>query len=125
MSFLNIAQNRYTTKKYDSTKKIDEATIEKLKEILRLSPSSINSQPWKFTFVEDQNIKNDLSKHSHYNMNKVIDASHVVVFSVLKDTTSFEKMRLSQMPEAVMTYYNRALKPRGEEQIMAWMKSQV
>ena len=125
MSFLNIAQNRYTTKKYDSTKKIDEITIENLKEILRLSPSSINSQPWKFTFVEDQNIKNDLSKHSHYNMNKVIDASHVVVFSVLKDTTSFEKMRLSQMPEAVMTYYNRALKPRGEEQIMAWMKSQV
>ena len=34
MSFLNIAQNRYTTKKYDSTKKIDEITIEKLKEIL-------------------------------------------------------------------------------------------
>lgn len=44
MSFLDLAKNRYTTKTY-SDKKIDANKIEELKEILRLSPSSINCQP--------------------------------------------------------------------------------
>ena len=42
MNFLSIAQNRYTTKMYNG-KCIPEDTLNQLKEILRLSPSSINS----------------------------------------------------------------------------------
>lgn len=125
MCFLNIAQSRYTTKRYDSTKKIDSNTLNKLKEIIRLSPSSINSQPWKFTFVENETIKNELSEFSHFNSDKVKDASHVVVFSVMKDAEAFENMRLTQLPEGTSAYYNRVLKPKGDEQIMNWMSSQV
>lgn len=125
MCFLNIAQSRYTTKRYDSTKKIDSNTLNKLKEIIRLSPSSINSQPWKFTFVENETIKNELSEFSHFNSDKVKDASHVVVFSVMKDAEAFENMRLTQLPEGTSAYYNRVLKPKGDEQIMNWLSSQV
>ena len=125
MCFLNIAQSRYTTKRYDSTKKIDSNTLNKLKEIIRLSPSSINSQPWKFTFVENETIKNELSEFSHFNSDKVKDASHVVVFSVMKDAEAFENMRLTQLPEVTSAYYNRVLKPKGDEQIMNWLTSQV
>jgi nitroreductase/dihydropteridine reductase len=125
MCFLNIAQSRYTTKRYDSTKKIDSNTLNKLKEIIRLSPSSINSQPWKFTFVENETIKNELSEFSHFNSDKIKDASHVVVFSVMKDAEAFENMRLTQLPEGTSAYYNRVLKPKGDEQIMNWMSSQV
>ncbi len=56
MSFLDLAKNRYTTKTY-SDKKIDTNKIEELKEILRLSPSSINCQPWHFTFVGNPEVK--------------------------------------------------------------------
>lgn len=125
MSFLNIAKSRYTTKKYDSNKKIDSPTIEKLKEIIRLSPSSINSQPWKFTFVSDENTKKRLSEVSFHNKEKVNDASHVVVFSVIKDVESFEKEKLTKLPEGANAYYNNVLKPRSEEEIMTWLKSQV
>ena len=45
MSFIKSIQNRYTTKKYNVSKKIENEKIEELKEILHLSPSSINSQP--------------------------------------------------------------------------------
>lgn len=45
MNFLELAKNRYTTKHY-STKRISDEDIAQLKEILRLAPSSINSQPW-------------------------------------------------------------------------------
>jgi nitroreductase/dihydropteridine reductase len=98
MSFLDIAQKRYTTKKYDSSKKIDEHTIEKLKEILRLSPSSINSQPWKFTFVADEEIKSRLAEFSLGNREKVLDASHIVIFSVVKDAEAFENNKLKLLP---------------------------
>ena len=42
MDFLQLAQNRYTTKHY-SSKRVSDEDIAKLKEILRLTPSSINS----------------------------------------------------------------------------------
>ena len=47
MPFLEVAQNRYTTKTYNG-EIIPEETLHVLKEILRLAPSSINSQPWQF-----------------------------------------------------------------------------
>lgn len=125
MCFLNIAKSRYTTKKYDSSKKIDSETIEKLKEIIRLSPSSINSQPWRFTFITDEKVKSQLAEFSLHNKNKVLDASHIVVFSVVNDVESFEKMKLARLPEGATAYYNRVLKPRSNEQIMTWLKSQV
>ena len=45
MDFLSLAQNRYTTKIYNG-KTLSKETLEQLNEILRLAPSSINSQPW-------------------------------------------------------------------------------
>ena len=125
MSFLNIAQSRYTTKKYDSNKKIDDETIEKLKEILRLSPSSINSQPWKFTFISDEKTKSQLAEFSYSNKEKIIDASHIVVFSVVKDVKVFEENKLTMLPEGATAYFNNVLKPRGDEQVMSWLTSQV
>ena len=51
MNFLELAQTRYTTKAYNGAR-IAEQTLDQLKEILRLAPSSINSQPWEFVFVD-------------------------------------------------------------------------
>ncbi|MDD4778186.1 MAG: NAD(P)H-dependent oxidoreductase [Fermentimonas sp.] len=125
MSFLNIAQSRYATKKYDSSKKIDDETIDKLKEILRLSPSSVNSQPWRFTFIANEDIKSRLSEFSFNNKNKVLDASHIVVFSVVKDVKTFENIKLTQLPDHTTAYYNRVLKPGGDEHVMTWLIAQV
>lgn len=125
MDFLHIAQSRYTTKKYDPKKKVDEKTIENLKEIIRLSPSSINSQPWKFTFVSDEKVKSELAEFSYNNKQKVLHASHVVVFSVIKNAEAFENEKLTLLPEGVTSYYNRVLKPKGDAQVMTWLTSQV
>ncbi len=125
MDFLHIAQSRYTTKKYDPNKKVDNETIENLKEIIRLSPSSINSQPWKFTFVSDEKVKSELAEFSYNNKQKVLDASHVVVFGVIKNAETFENEKLTLLPEVVTSYYNRVLKSKGDEQVMTWLTSQV
>lgn len=72
MNFLKAMQERYTTKKYNPDKKIKASKIEELKEILRLTPSSINSQPWRFTFVSDELTREKLSKYSKINTEKVL-----------------------------------------------------
>ena len=125
MCFLDIAKSRYTTKKYDPNGKIADETIQKLKEILRLSPSSINSQPWKFTFISDTKMKGELSKVSYHNEEKIKDASHIVIFSVIENVEDFENRNLSRLPERAFLYYTRMVKPRGEAEIKSWLSCQV
>lgn len=66
MAFLETAKERYTTKKYNSTERITADKIAELKEILRLSPSSINSQPWRFFFISDGETKTKLAARGHF-----------------------------------------------------------
>ncbi|MEJ6080476.1 nitroreductase family protein, partial [Vibrio sp. 1-Bac 57] len=50
-------EKRYTAKKYDSSKKVSQQDLDVLYQALRLSPSSINSQPWKFIVIESDAAK--------------------------------------------------------------------
>ena len=125
MNFLSIANSRYTTKKYNSELKVSEDKIEQLKEVLRMSPSSIDSQPWKFTFISDEKLKKQLSKESYFNEHKVQDASHIVVFSVIDNIEKFEDQIKANIPEASVNYYIQNLKPQPEEIIKNWMAHQV
>ena len=54
MSPVSFARQRYTTKAYDASRQVDQAIIDELLELLRLSPSSVNSQPWHFIVVRDR-----------------------------------------------------------------------
>lgn len=125
MSFLTSMQERYTTKAYDPSKKISEAEINQLKEILQLSPSSINSQPWKFTFVSSDEAKAELAKASYFNDVKINKCDTVVVFSAINDVALFEKLIAENLPEGAVAYYNKLIKPLGETEIKAWFGRQV
>ena len=125
MSFIESMQNRYTTKKYDASKEIESKKIKELKEVLHLSPSSINSQPWKFTFVSDSNTKQKLSEVSWLNTSKVLDSDTVVVFSRINDITLFEEQIEQELPKGAVDYYKEFIKPQTEEQIKSWFDKQV
>lgn len=125
MSFLTAMQERYTTKKYNASKKIDSQHIKELKEIVRLSPSSINSQPWRFTFVSDQETKEKLSKVSWLNTEKVTDCDTVVVFSRIDSPELFEKQIEEELPKGAVDYYKEFIKPKPDTEIKAWFDKQV
>lgn len=125
MNFLDIAKNRYTTKTYNPNERISEDTVEKLKEIIRLSPSSINSQPWKFTFVSDESIKHKLADASYWNAQRINDASHLIVFSAIDDIEKFEQQIKENLPEGSVNYYNQFVKPKGDTEIKSWFRHQV
>lgn len=125
MNFLDLAKNRYTTKKYDSGKKISTEDIEKLKEILRLCPSSIDSQPWNFIFISEPKLKQELALSSLFNQHKVEDASHIVVFNAIDNIQKFEAQIQKNLTEGSIAYYNRVLKPLSETERKNWFQHQV
>ena len=75
---------RYSTKEFDANKKISAADFQSLKDILRLSPSSTNIQPWHFVIADDEAGKARIAKGTQgmfdFNTAKVKDASHVIIF---------------------------------------------
>lgn len=125
MSFKESMKNRYTTKKYDKNKKIESDKIKDLKEILYLSPSSINSQPWKFTFVSDKATKEKLSQVSWLNTDKVVECDTVVVFSRISGIKLFEEQIENELETGKVDYYKEFIKPQTDEQIKAWFDRQV
>ena len=84
-SIIKDLSNRYTTKKYDASKRISEENIEIIKEAIRLSASSINSQPWKFILIESNEAKNrlDATFANKYQPNRhhAKEASHIILFA--------------------------------------------
>lgn len=89
MDLLNVSKTRYTTKAYNPEKKIPQETFNKLLEILRLTPSSINIQPWHFFIAENQAAKERIAKSLvgkyAYNAPKVLDSSHTILFCTKAD----------------------------------------
>lgn len=122
-TFLPFLQKRYTTKSYDPSYRLDTEMIEELLEILRLSPSSINSQPWHFTVVESETIKQELAKVSQHNTEKVLNCSHLIVFSIYNKMADFEADRVNGL--TVEAYYRERLAPLGEEAVKNWMSRQA
>ncbi|MDN3694856.1 NAD(P)H-dependent oxidoreductase [Chryseobacterium tructae] len=125
MNFLDKMKTRYTVKKYNPQGNISEEKISQLKEILNLSPSSINSQPWNFIFVNRGELKSQLAEVSFINKEKVIDCSHLIIFQVLTNPEDFEKQIEENLPEGAVNYYRTRVKLKGEAFVKSWLAHQV
>jgi len=84
-AIINDLTTRYTAKKYDPTKKVSASDLATLYQALRLSPSSINSQPWKFIVIESDQAKQRMhdsfaNKHQ-FNQPHVMACSHIILFA--------------------------------------------
>lgn len=75
---------RYATKKFDTSKKLTDETLNQILESGRLSPSSFGLQPWKFILVENQELRTKL-REAGYDQAQITDASHIVVFAYKKN----------------------------------------
>ncbi|GIU24007.1 NAD(P)H-dependent oxidoreductase [Shewanella colwelliana] len=77
--------NRYTTKRYDASKRIPQADLDVIYEAMRLSASSINSQPWKFIVIESdeakQRMHDTFANKFQFNQPHVKSASHIILFA--------------------------------------------
>jgi nitroreductase/dihydropteridine reductase len=76
---------RHSTKKYDASKKVPQEDLDVLFEAMRLSASSINSQPWKFVVIESSEAKERMHKtfarKFQFNRPHVFDSSQIILFA--------------------------------------------
>ncbi|WP_413479577.1 nitroreductase family protein [Vibrio hibernica] len=77
--------SRHTAKRYDSSKKVSAEDMQIVKDAIRLSPSSINSQPWKFVVLESDQAKqrfhNTFANKFQFNQPHATAASHIILFA--------------------------------------------
>ncbi len=88
MDTIKIASERFTVKVFNSTK-ISDDDIVKVKELLRLAPSSTNLQGWHFFVVSSDEgrakVVKSVESSYPFNQNSIEKASHVIVFCSKKD----------------------------------------
>jgi nitroreductase len=132
MEFKQIVMSRYATKKFDG-KKIPDAKVDELIELVRFAPSALNLQPWKIKVVTDQKIKEQL-KPAAFNQDQVTTCSHLLVFCADPDYDTLIKklgalMKKNNVPtEVQMMITDMAVsltKPMPPEQRLAWSQAQT
>ena len=82
MSFLELVQRRYSCRNYQPTA-VAREKIDYVMECVRLAPSAVNRQPWKFRIVSD--IKDRERLCQCYDRAWFATAPVVVIASVLHD----------------------------------------
>jgi len=132
MEFEKLVKERYAVKQFDG-KKIPKDKIDKLKEIVRMAPSSFNLQTWKIKVVEDEETKMKLQAVS-WNQPQVGTCSHLFVFCANMDVKGnlkllLEQMRKSDAPAQSMKGFEDMisgfLKNMAGEKRLSWAQRQV
>lgn len=99
----HYVKTRHTAKAYDETKKISAEDVAKLKEILRYSASSVNSQPWHFVLVSSEEGKEKLIEANNgmypFNTPAIKTSSHSVIFCSKLDMEDEYLKRLLEQEE--------------------------
>ena len=125
MEILQTLRERYTTKVYDPTFDLSDEQLSQIREILRLCPSSLNSQPWAFQLIGRGELKDRLAEVSFMNKERVRDESHLLVIYVYREVDVFTKERTASLSESAQAFFRSAILSRGDEGVQDWMRCQA
>ncbi len=105
MDISHFALSRHTCKAFDSARKIPQDQVGQIKTLLRFAPSSVNSQPWHFIIASSAEGKQRIAKATQLgvysaNAQKILNASHVVVFCARTELDDAHIARLLAQEEA-------------------------
>lgn len=111
MEFKELVQKRYAARVYED-RKIDDEKIDQILEMIRLSPSALNLQPWKVKVVADDELKEKLYQNS-MDQKHITACSHVLVFCANSDLPGqaekiINGMKSAGLPEENIKYYEMA-----------------
>jgi len=114
MDFKELAYQRFASKKYDG-RKIEADKLEQLKELIRITPSAFNLQPWKIMIVADKGLKEQLTSLAVGGGTQIPTCSHLLVLCANTEWDShinrnIEAMRKAGVPEENITRYQMAFK---------------
>ncbi len=89
MSIIDAAKRRYSAKAFLPERKISDADLNILKTVVQISPSSTNAQPWHILIASSDQAKEKIIKATageySFNRQKLLDASHIMIFCARTD----------------------------------------
>jgi|APGre2960657404_1045060.scaffolds.fasta_scaffold46105_2 nitroreductase len=126
---------RYATKKFDSSKKINDNDLDTLMEVLRLAPSAYGLQPLRFLVIENAAIREQLKTKS-YGQSQITDSSHLIVlcsYIDINDSHIDEHITNTAMTRGIDAglltgygdYMKGSIKKIESEQILVWNSNQA
>ena len=83
---------RYATKKFEASKKVNEADLELIKNAIQLSASSYGLQLYKVLIIENKELRSKL-KSAAFDQPQITDSSHLIVFC------NYKKVKSEQVDE--------------------------
>lgn len=130
----NALHWRYATKIFGKEEQVPEDKFQLLLESLRLSPSSMGLQPWKFVIVKKKTLRKEILKLST-NQKQITDASHLVILCSLLHINDAYINRLIKLDKkenegrsaleefkAVVTSF---IESKSKEELKEWIGEQV
>lgn len=132
---LNALYRRYSPGAFDSTAKVPQDKVDVLLEALRLAPSSMGLQPWKFIVVKNKVVRRELKRYS-LQASPLTEASHLIVLCTLKsinaqyiDELIEKEKQLNEdgySPlEGKRTYVLSFIDNLSKEELENWMREQL
>ncbi|WP_262264077.1 oxygen-insensitive NAD(P)H nitroreductase [Pantoea dispersa] len=89
MTLNDAVARRHTVKAFSAGKTLPQQEIDTLLNLLRNSPSSVNSQPWHFVVASTAEGREKMAQSTSgafiYNNPKVLNASHVIALCMRTD----------------------------------------
>lgn len=86
MSLLDTFQWRYATKKFDSSKIVDQKLVDQIMEAARLAPTSSGLQPFQIIEIVNPELKEKIVPIA-FGQRQVADCSHLLVFAAWDNYT--------------------------------------
>ncbi len=134
MDYLEQLQKRYSVKKFDGEKKVQQEILERIMEAGKLSASSLGLQPYEIIVVASDEMREKLIP-AFYNPSQITSCSHLMVitakngigdeyinnyFSHISDTRQIPLDNLELFRKSIDSHMNR-LSP---ESLMSWAEKQ-
>ena len=82
MEFLELVKRRYSCRNYQS-KPVEQGKLDYIMECVRLAPSAVNRQPWRFRIVSSEEGRKKLCKC--YSREWFTTAPVIIIASILHD----------------------------------------
>lgn len=113
MEFKQLVVERYASRKY-TARKVEDEKMRQLREIVRLTPSTFNLQPWKIKVIDDGKLKDQLASLAFGGDAQVATCSHLLVLCANTELDSLidknvEGMKKAHVPEEFIIRYQTDL----------------
>lgn len=134
MTFLSHLDWRFAAKSFDPSSKVSEEHLQKIKDSIRMAPTSFGLQPFEVKIITDPNLLEELKPHA-WNQEQITSCSHLLVFCARTDVqTLIDRYFIEasggspEIREKMKGYEDMmhgALDSRAEADILLWAQKQV